>query len=64
MYFAGDTGYRTVLGGEDEDAVPRCPAFKEIGEKFGGVDLALLPIGCVFRFLSLSNMGFMMVVHP
>ena len=31
IYFAGDTGY--------------CPAFREIGESFGGVDLALLPIG-------------------
>ncbi|TBU56347.1 N-acyl-phosphatidylethanolamine-hydrolyzing phospholipase D [Dichomitus squalens] len=45
VYFAGDTGYRTVLVGEDEGEVPRCPAFKEIGEKFGGFDLALLPIG-------------------
>ena len=45
VYFAGDTGYRTVLGGEDEDAVPRCPAFKEIGERLGPFDLALLPIG-------------------
>ncbi len=31
IYFAGDTGY--------------CPAFREIGERFGGVDLALIPIG-------------------
>ncbi|KAI0753389.1 Metallo-hydrolase/oxidoreductase [Daedaleopsis nitida] len=45
VFFAGDTGYRTVLGGENEDAVPCCPAFKEVGEKFGGFDLALLPIG-------------------
>ena len=50
VYFAGDTGYRTVREGEDEHAAPVCPAFKEIGEKFGGVDLALLPIGCVFGF--------------
>ncbi|KAH9888374.1 N-acyl-phosphatidylethanolamine-hydrolyzing phospholipase D [Cubamyces lactineus] len=45
VYFAGDTGYRTVREGEDEDKVPRCPAFAEVGEKFGGFDLALLPIG-------------------
>ena len=31
IYFAGDTGYS--------------PSFKEIGERFGGVDLAILPIG-------------------
>jgi N-acyl-phosphatidylethanolamine-hydrolysing phospholipase D len=31
VYFAGDTGY--------------CPVFREIGARFGGVDLALLPIG-------------------
>ncbi|KAI0330408.1 N-acyl-phosphatidylethanolamine-hydrolyzing phospholipase D [Cubamyces sp. BRFM 1775] len=45
VYFSGDTGYRTVREGEDEDKVPRCPAFAEIGERFGGFDLALLPIG-------------------
>ena len=47
LYFAGDTGYRTVNDGEDEDNVPVCPAFAEIGERFGGFDVALLPIGCV-----------------
>jgi N-acyl-phosphatidylethanolamine-hydrolysing phospholipase D len=31
VYFAGDTGY--------------CPVFKEIGARFGGFDLALIPIG-------------------
>lgn len=31
IYFAGDTGY--------------CPGFRKIGERFGGVDLALIPIG-------------------
>ncbi|KAL0564678.1 Protein-lysine N-methyltransferase efm4 [Marasmius crinis-equi] len=45
VYFAGDTGYRTVLPGQDEDKVPVCPAFKEIGDRWGGIDLALLPIG-------------------
>ena len=47
VYFGGDTGYKTVFAGEDEDALPRCPAFAEVGERFGKVDLALLPIGCV-----------------
>ncbi|KAF8478055.1 N-acyl-phosphatidylethanolamine-hydrolyzing phospholipase D [Russula ochroleuca] len=45
LFFAGDTGYRTVRDGEDEDKVPVCPAFAEVGECFGGVDVALLPIG-------------------
>ena len=45
VYFAGDTAYRTVLDGQDEDKVPVCPAFREIGKTFGGFDLALLPIG-------------------
>ena len=31
IYFAGDTGY--------------CPGFREIGERFGGIDLSLIPIG-------------------
>ena len=47
VYFAGDTAYRTVHDGEDEDKVPVCPAFAEVGERFGGIDVALLPIGCV-----------------
>jgi L-ascorbate metabolism protein UlaG (beta-lactamase superfamily) len=45
LYFAGDTGYSTVRDGEDEDKAPVCPAFAEVGERFGGVDVALLPIG-------------------
>lgn len=45
LYFAGDSGYRTVRDGEDEDKVPVCPAFTQVGERFGGVDVALLPIG-------------------
>ncbi|TCD66920.1 hypothetical protein EIP91_000759 [Steccherinum ochraceum] len=44
-YFAGDTGYRTVRKGEDPESVPTCPAFKEIGEKLGPFDLAMIPIG-------------------
>jgi len=52
LYFAGDTGYRTVRDGEDEDKVPVCPAFSEVGERFGGVDVALLPIGYGSSFVS------------
>jgi N-acyl-phosphatidylethanolamine-hydrolysing phospholipase D len=47
VYFAGDTAYRTVLDGEDEDEVPVCSAFGEIGRTFGGFDFAMIPIGCV-----------------
>ncbi|KAI0765699.1 N-acyl-phosphatidylethanolamine-hydrolyzing phospholipase D [Trametes elegans] len=56
VYFAGDTGYRTVWDGEDEDVVPRCPAFKEIGEKLGPFDLALLPIGAYAPRAMWSNL--------
>ncbi|GLB43039.1 putative beta-lactamase superfamily domain containing protein [Lyophyllum shimeji] len=45
VFFGGDTGYRAVLDGQDEDNVPVCPAFKEIGEKFGGFDFAMISIG-------------------
>jgi N-acyl-phosphatidylethanolamine-hydrolysing phospholipase D len=45
VFFGGDTGYRTVRDGENENEVPVCPAFREIGDRFGGFDLALLPIG-------------------
>ena len=39
VYFAGDTGYQAV------DTASPCPAFKEIGKRFGSFDLAMLPIG-------------------
>jgi N-acyl-phosphatidylethanolamine-hydrolysing phospholipase D len=49
LYFAGDTGYRTVpqlgLSHAEEAALPHCPAFAEIGERLGPFNLALLPIG-------------------
>ncbi|KAG8892202.1 hypothetical protein FRB99_002883, partial [Tulasnella sp. 403] len=44
-WFGGDTGYRSVFDGENEDDVPVCPGFKEIGKKFGSFDLAFIPIG-------------------
>ncbi|KAM0793150.1 hypothetical protein ACM66B_000625 [Microbotryomycetes sp. NB124-2] len=48
LWFAGDTGLRSVeknMTREDEDALPRCPAFKEIGDKLGPFDAACIPIG-------------------
>ncbi|KAJ9478030.1 Protein-lysine N-methyltransferase EFM4 [Pseudozyma hubeiensis] len=48
VYFAGDTGYRSVPRGmpkEKEDTLPTCPAFKEIGEALGPFDVSLIPIG-------------------
>jgi hypothetical protein len=35
-----DTGYRSVADGQDEETVPRCPAFQLIGQKYGPYDLA------------------------
>lgn len=45
VWFGGDTGYRSVAEGEDENAVPTCPAFRAIGDAFGGFDFAMIPIG-------------------
>ncbi|KAJ6498742.1 N-acyl-phosphatidylethanolamine-hydrolyzing phospholipase D, partial [Mycena sanguinolenta] len=46
VYFGGDTGYRAVTSRADEDAeLPVCPAFAEIGRKWGGFDFAMIPIG-------------------
>ncbi|RMD43193.1 hypothetical protein DV735_g1901, partial [Chaetothyriales sp. CBS 134920] len=54
VYFAGDTGYRTVpeASSKDEDDyseawahLPRCPAFAQIGQLRGPFDLGLIPIG-------------------
>jgi N-acyl-phosphatidylethanolamine-hydrolysing phospholipase D len=33
------------MDGQNEDEVPFCPAFQQIGEKFGGFDFAMIPIG-------------------
>ncbi|KAI0059648.1 N-acyl-phosphatidylethanolamine-hydrolyzing phospholipase D [Artomyces pyxidatus] len=56
VYFAGDTGYRTVRDGDDEESVPVCPAFAQIGERFGGVDVAMLPIGAYAPRAMWSNL--------
>ncbi|KAF2190933.1 N-acyl-phosphatidylethanolamine-hydrolyzing phospholipase D [Zopfia rhizophila CBS 207.26] len=53
VYFAGDTGYRTVpklpKGTDDYSTtyshLPICPAFAEIGKHRGPFDLGLIPIG-------------------
>ncbi|KAJ7244944.1 Metallo-hydrolase/oxidoreductase [Mycena rebaudengoi] len=56
VWFGGDTGYRAVPSSTDDgpDTLPVCPAFKEIGARFGGFDLALIPIGAYNprRFMS------------
>jgi N-acyl-phosphatidylethanolamine-hydrolysing phospholipase D len=46
VWFGGDTGYRSVPRGyprDQEHTLPHCPVFKDIGEKFGGFDLAVSP---------------------
>ncbi|KAF2644752.1 putative Zn-dependent hydrolase/oxidoreductase family protein [Massarina eburnea CBS 473.64] len=53
VYFAGDTGYRSVPNlppGEDDYSakyahLPTCPAFAQIGKLRGPFDLGLIPIG-------------------
>ncbi|KAJ3322227.1 hypothetical protein HDV06_003287 [Boothiomyces sp. JEL0866] len=57
FFFGGDTGYRTVREGMDEDTAPTCPAFKEIGEKYGPFNLSAIPIGAY------SPRWFMSAVH-
>jgi len=54
VYYAGSTGYRGVLrksrssrtsASSTSEPAECCPAFKEIGERYWPIDLALLPIG-------------------
>ncbi|GAA5835904.1 hypothetical protein JCM3766R1_005092, partial [Sporobolomyces carnicolor] len=48
VWFAGDTGYRSIPRGvklEDEDNYPHCPAFEEIGRREGPFDFSAIPIG-------------------
>ncbi|GAA5896764.1 uncharacterized protein JCM6883_007002 [Sporobolomyces salmoneus] len=50
VWFAGDTGYKSIPRGvpmEEEYKFPHCPAFKEIGDKEGPFDVGLIPIGAV-----------------
>ncbi|KAI8386966.1 beta-lactamase superfamily domain-containing protein [Blakeslea trispora] len=64
VFFAGDTGYRSVphtATAEEEkeyaylDTLSHCPAFKEIGDKMGPFDLALIPIGAYSPRWFMSN---------
>lgn len=65
IYFAGDTAYRKVdramvMAGKDHDmsiGLPACPAFKEIGELLGPLDLSMIPIGAY------KPRAFMSAVH-
>lgn len=53
VWFGGDTGYRHVPklpDGHDDYSpeyahLPRCPAFKEIGDRVGPFNLGMIPIG-------------------
>lgn len=56
VWFAGDTGYRTVPrlpDGTDDygaafESLPRCPQFQQIGDLRGPFDLGLIPIGAYY----------------
>lgn len=44
VFFGGDTAYRGIPRGTkpgEEDKLPYCPAFKEVGQKFGGFDFSV-----------------------
>ena len=64
IWFAGDTGYRSVcdLLPDNEDdydekyKYPHCPAFAEIGEHRGPFDLGLIPIGAYMPRFIMSPM--------
>ncbi|KAJ3043750.1 hypothetical protein HDV00_004156 [Rhizophlyctis rosea] len=60
MFFGGDTGYRSVSNDKTEsdlETLPTCPAFKEIGDKYGPFDISAIPIGAY------SPRWFMSPVH-
>ncbi|KIJ39599.1 hypothetical protein M422DRAFT_257665 [Sphaerobolus stellatus SS14] len=44
LWFSSNIGFRSVCNGEDEDELPVCPVFKEIGMKYRVFNLALIPI--------------------
>lgn len=63
VWFAGDTGYRTVprlpVGSDDYDPklqYPHCPAFAQIGALRGPFDLGLIPIGAYEPRFIMSSM--------
>jgi N-acyl-phosphatidylethanolamine-hydrolysing phospholipase D len=49
LFFSGDTAYKAT------SAKTACPAFKQIGEVFGGFDLAMVPIGLYSPQWFMSN---------
>lgn len=66
VYFAGDSGYRTVPRGttkEGEEKLPYCPAFEEIGEKLGPFDVSAIPIGAYNVSLIGSNLQHLFKHH-
>jgi N-acyl-phosphatidylethanolamine-hydrolysing phospholipase D len=64
VYFAGDTGYRSVppsSDGHDDwspqySHLPHCPAFADIGKLRGPFDLGLIPIGAYMPRYIMSPM--------
>ncbi len=52
VYHAGDTGYRRITRSETV-----CPAFKEIGERFGPFDMSFVPIWRGGSLGFISNLG-------
>ncbi|KAK5552459.1 Protein-lysine N-methyltransferase efm4 [Exophiala xenobiotica] len=52
VYHAGDTGYRRITRSETV-----CPAFKEIGERFGPFDISFVPIWRGGSLGFISNLG-------
>ncbi|KAI4759274.1 Metallo-hydrolase/oxidoreductase [Aureobasidium sp. EXF-3400] len=49
LFFSGDTAYKAT------SAKTACPAFKQIGEVFGGFNLAMVPIGLYSPQWFMSN---------
>ena len=58
VYQAGDTGYRRTAKSQVV-----CPAFKEIGEKFGPFDLSFVPIWRGGSLGFISSMGLRLSHH-
>ncbi|KAL5528938.1 hypothetical protein ACEPAG_4912 [Sanghuangporus baumii] len=56
IYHAGDTGYLGTKGA--------CPAFKEIGERYGPIDLAMIPIWRGGTLSFISQIGLRLTHHP
>ncbi|KAH8825939.1 N-acyl-phosphatidylethanolamine-hydrolyzing phospholipase D [Flagelloscypha sp. PMI_526] len=57
VYFAGDTAYRAINDDDklDDESLPFCPAFKEIGERWKGFDFAMIPIGAYLPGVFMSS---------